>query len=115
MAKNGSGINSIADLKGKKVAMPFNSTTHFHLMVALEQAKVNPADVQVLNMRPPEVGKAKANDYDAAESNGFSHAAERSRERALLRLKMALQFLSSGRREVLPVLWQRKLRLSLAW
>jgi taurine transport system substrate-binding protein len=58
VAKNGSGIDSIADLKGKKVAMPFNSTTHFHLMVALEQAKINPADVQILNMRPPEVRAA---------------------------------------------------------
>jgi predicted ABC-type transport system involved in lysophospholipase L1 biosynthesis ATPase subunit len=38
--------------------MPFNSTTHFHTMVALEQAKVNPADVQILNMRPPEVRAA---------------------------------------------------------
>ncbi|MDQ6621050.1 MAG: PhnD/SsuA/transferrin family substrate-binding protein, partial [Pseudomonadota bacterium] len=28
VAKNGSGINSVADLKGKKIAMPFNSTTH---------------------------------------------------------------------------------------
>ena len=58
VVKNGSGINTVADLKGKKVAMPFNSTTHFHLMVALEQAKVNPADVQILNMRPPEVRAA---------------------------------------------------------
>ena len=60
VAKNGSGINSVADLKGKKIAMPFNSTTHFHTMVALEQAKVNPADVQILNMRPPEVRAAWA-------------------------------------------------------
>src|SRR4030095_2978445 len=53
VVKNGSGINTVADLKGKKIAVPFNSTTHFHTMVALEQAKVNPADVQILNMRPP--------------------------------------------------------------
>jgi taurine transport system substrate-binding protein len=58
VVKNGSGINSVADLKGKKIAVPFNSTTHFHTMVALEQAKVNPADVQILNMRPPEVRAA---------------------------------------------------------
>src|SRR5205814_5638487 len=60
VAKNGSGINTVADLKGKKIAMPFNSTTHFHTMVALEQAKVNPADVQIRNMRPPEVRAAWA-------------------------------------------------------
>ncbi len=58
VAKNGSGINTLADLKGKKIAMPFNSTTHFHTMVALDQAKINPADVQILNMRPPEVRAA---------------------------------------------------------
>jgi taurine transport system substrate-binding protein len=58
VAKNGSGINSVKDLKGKKIAMPFNSTTHFHTMVALQQAGVNPADVQILNMRPPEVRAA---------------------------------------------------------
>ena len=58
VVKKNSGIKTIADLKGKKIAMPFNSTTHFHMMVALEQAKINPADVQILNMRPPEVRAA---------------------------------------------------------
>ena len=33
------GINSVADLKGKKIAMPFVSTTHFQLMVALQQGR----------------------------------------------------------------------------
>jgi taurine transport system substrate-binding protein len=58
VVKKDANINSLADLKGKKMAMPFNSTTHFHTMVVLEQAKVNPADVQILNMRPPEVRAA---------------------------------------------------------
>ncbi|MGH6610161.1 MAG: taurine ABC transporter substrate-binding protein [Burkholderiaceae bacterium] len=66
VVKKNSGIKSIADLKGKKIAMPFNSTTHFHTMVALEQAKVNPAEVQILNMRPPEVRAAwQRGDIDA--------------------------------------------------
>jgi taurine transport system substrate-binding protein len=66
VVKKNSGIKSVADLKGKKIAMPFNSTTHFHTMVALEQAKVNPADVQILNMRPPEVRAAwQRGDIDA--------------------------------------------------
>jgi taurine transport system substrate-binding protein len=58
VVKNGSGINTVADLKGKKIAVPFNSTTHFHTIVALEQAHVNPADVQILHLRPPEVRAA---------------------------------------------------------
>jgi len=66
VVKKTSGIKTVADLKGKKIAMPFNSTTHFHTMVALEQAKVNPADVQILNMRPPEVRAAwQRGDIDA--------------------------------------------------
>ncbi len=66
VVKNNSGIKTLADLKGKKIAMPFNSTTHFHMMVALEQAKINPADVQILNMRPPEIRAAwQRGDIDA--------------------------------------------------
>jgi taurine transport system substrate-binding protein len=60
VAKNGSGINTVADLKGKKIAVPFNSTTHFHTMVALEQAKVNPADVQILNSVHPKCAPRRA-------------------------------------------------------
>jgi taurine transport system substrate-binding protein len=58
VVKNNSGNNSVADLKGKKIATPFNSTSHYDTIIALEQAKVNPADVQILNMRPPEVRAA---------------------------------------------------------
>src|SRR4029450_4362996 len=43
---------------GKKIAMPFNSPPHLHTRGALDQAKINPADVQILNMRPPEVRAA---------------------------------------------------------
>lgn len=66
VARKGSGITKIADLKGKRVALPFNSTTHFHIMVALDQAKINPAEVKILNMRPPEVRAAwQRGDIDA--------------------------------------------------
>jgi taurine transport system substrate-binding protein len=58
VVKNDSGIKTVADLKGKTIAVPFNSTTHFHTMVALEQAHVNPSDVKILNLRPPEVRAA---------------------------------------------------------
>lgn len=53
-----SGITSIAGLKGKKVATPFVSTSHYQLMFALAKAGVNPKDVQILNMRPPEIAAA---------------------------------------------------------
>jgi taurine transport system substrate-binding protein len=66
IARNGSGINKVEDLKGKKVGVPFVSTTHFHLLFALELAKVSPKDVQILNMRPPEIAAAwERGDIDA--------------------------------------------------
>lgn len=66
VARNGSHITSIADLKGKRVGVPFVSTTHYHLLVALEQAKINPKDVKIMNMRPPEVAAAwERGDIDA--------------------------------------------------
>src|SRR6185295_1366240 len=58
VARNGSNINSVADLKGKKVGVPFVSTTHFHLLYALELAGLKGSDVQILNMRPPEIAAA---------------------------------------------------------
>src|SRR6201993_4761697 len=58
IARNGSGVNTIADLKGKKVGTPFVSTSHFQLLYAMQQAGLKPGDVQVLNMRPPEIAAA---------------------------------------------------------
>lgn len=58
VARNGSGINRLEDLKGKRLATPFASTGHFHAMVAVELAKLKAADVRFLNMRPPEIAAA---------------------------------------------------------
>ncbi|MEY3982391.1 MAG: taurine transporter, periplasmic binding protein [Pseudomonadota bacterium] len=66
VARKGSGVKTVADLKGKKIGVPFTSTTHFHTLVALEAAKVNPNDVRILNMRPPEIAAAwERGDIDA--------------------------------------------------
>jgi len=58
VARNGSGVNSIADLKGKKIATPFVSTSHFQLLYALNKAGLKATDAQILNMRPPEIAAA---------------------------------------------------------
>ncbi|AHG62567.1 taurine ABC transporter substrate-binding protein [Advenella mimigardefordensis] len=66
VARKEAGIASVADLKGKKIALPFASTTHFHLLVALENAGIQPNEVQILNLRPPEVLAAwQRGDIDA--------------------------------------------------
>ena len=66
IARNGSGVNSIKDLKGKKVATPFVSTAHYQLMAAMKLEGVDPKGVNVMNMRPPEIAAAwERGDIDA--------------------------------------------------
>ena len=67
VARNGSGIESWKDLKGKKVATPFVSTAHYQLLVGLKLEGVDPKDVNVLNLRPQEIAAAwERGDIDAA-------------------------------------------------
>jgi len=67
VARNASGINSVKDLKGKKVATPFVSTAHYQLMADIKSEGVDPKSVTVMNMRPPEIAAAwERGDIDAA-------------------------------------------------
>ena len=67
IARNGSGVNSVKDLKGKRVATPFVSTAHYQLMVDMKLEGVDAKGVQVMNMRPPEIAAAwERGDIDAA-------------------------------------------------
>ncbi len=67
IARNGSNITSMKDLKGKKVATPFVSTSHYQLMVGMKLEGVDPKTVNVMNMRPPEIAAAwERGDIDAA-------------------------------------------------
>ena len=67
IARNGSGIDKVTDLKGKKVGVPFVSTSHFHLLFALEHFGVPASEVDILNMQPPQLAAAwERGDIDAA-------------------------------------------------
>ncbi len=68
VAREGSGIEKPEDLKGKKVGVPFVSTSHFHLLVGLEKVwKIDPREVDILNMKPPQIVAAwQRGDIDAA-------------------------------------------------
>lgn len=55
VARKGRGITKVADLVGKKVAAPFGSTTHYHLLVALRVFNVDPKKVTILDMQPPDM------------------------------------------------------------
>lgn len=67
VARNGSGASSVAQLKGKRLGVPFVSTSHFHALLALKEAGLSSNDVKVLNMRPAEIASAwERGDIDAA-------------------------------------------------
>jgi len=55
VVKADSGINRAEDLVGKKVAVPFGSTTHYHLLKYLELEKVDARRVQIIDMQPPDM------------------------------------------------------------
>jgi len=65
--KNKAGINKLADLRGKKVAVPFGSTTHYSLLSALKLEGVSASEVTILDLQPPEIFAAwTRGDIDAA-------------------------------------------------
>jgi taurine transport system substrate-binding protein len=67
VVRNGSGVNEVKDLVGKKVATPFVSTSHYSLLFVLNNAKVDPTKVNILNLQPPEIAAAFARgDIDGA-------------------------------------------------
>lgn len=67
VVRNGSHINKPQDLIGKKVAVPFVSTTHYSLLSALKHWKVDPTKVDIINLRPSEIAAAwQRGDIDAA-------------------------------------------------
>lgn len=69
VVRDGSGID-IADpktLKGKKIGVPFVSTTHFHMMFAMELWGLSTQDVTLLNMQPNQIVAAwERGDIDGA-------------------------------------------------
>ena len=67
VVRDGSGIVAPQDLKGKKLGVPFVSTTHFHTLFALEQFGIAPSELTILNLPPNGIVAAwLRGDIDAA-------------------------------------------------
>lgn len=67
VVKNDAGINSIADLKGKKIATTFSSTSHFSLLNALKLNGISESEVTLLDMQMPDIYAAwERGDIDGA-------------------------------------------------
>jgi taurine transport system substrate-binding protein len=69
VARNGTNINSISGLRGKRVATPFASTAHYSLLAALAQNGLSATDVQLVDLQPQAILAAwDRGDIDAAYS-----------------------------------------------
>ncbi|MDJ0706257.1 MAG: ABC transporter substrate-binding protein [Leptolyngbyaceae cyanobacterium MO_188.B28] len=53
--KTDSGIVRFEDLKGKKIAVPFGSTTHFSLLSSLKQNGIEPGQLEIIDMAPDQI------------------------------------------------------------
>jgi taurine transport system substrate-binding protein len=61
------GINGLADLKGKKIGCPFNTSVHFAALAALKTVGLTAKDVTLVNLRPDTVVAAwQRKEIDAA-------------------------------------------------
>lgn len=66
VARDEMGITQVAELKGKKIATPFSSTSHFSLLKALEEAGIE-KEVTLLDMQTADiVASWERGDIDAA-------------------------------------------------
>ncbi|EXU76512.1 taurine ABC transporter substrate-binding protein [Erwinia papayae] len=61
------GINTPQDLIGKRIAVPFISTTHYSLLAALKHWGIAPDRLQIINLQPPAIVAAwQRGDIDGA-------------------------------------------------
>ena len=58
VVKNNANVNSVSQLKGKKIAVPFASTSHYSLLNALKQAGLKESDVKLLDLEPNDIHAA---------------------------------------------------------
>ncbi|MEV8512208.1 ABC transporter substrate-binding protein [Dactylosporangium sp. NPDC051484] len=67
VARNGTNINSVADLRGRKVGTPFASTAHYSLLAALDKAGVKESELTIVDLEPQDIQAAwTRGDLDAA-------------------------------------------------
>ncbi|MEV5319372.1 ABC transporter substrate-binding protein [Streptomyces sp. NPDC052687] len=66
VVRKATGITDVAGLKGRKIATPFASTSHYSLLAALEKAGLRPSDVQLIDLQPqPILAAWQRGDIDA--------------------------------------------------
>jgi len=67
VARKDSGVLDVAGLKGRTVATPFASTSHYSLLAALETAGLKTSDAELIDLQPQAILAAwQRGDIDAA-------------------------------------------------
>jgi sulfonate transport system substrate-binding protein len=55
VAKRSAGIQTVTDLRGKKIATQLNSSAHFYAVKTIRAAGLSESDITAVGMRPPEM------------------------------------------------------------
>ncbi len=58
VVQNSANIRKLADLKGRRIGLPFNTSVHFAALAALKTAGLGVGDVQLINMRADTIASA---------------------------------------------------------
>src|ERR1035437_9933153 len=58
VVQNSANIKKLADLKGKRVGLPFNTSVHFAALAALKTVGLGVNDVRLINMRADTIASA---------------------------------------------------------
>ena len=58
IVKPDAGIASVADLEGKRIGCPFNTTVHFALLAGMKSAGLGPGDATLINLNPDAIAPA---------------------------------------------------------
>lgn len=67
VVRNSANIKTLADLKGKRVGLPFNTSVHFAALAAMKTAGLGVNDVNLINMRADTIVSAwQRNELDAS-------------------------------------------------
>ncbi|WP_028927254.1 ABC transporter substrate-binding protein [Pseudonocardia acaciae] len=67
VARRASGVSSVEQLRGRRVATPFASTAHYSLLAALAKARLSASDVRLVDLQPQAIIAAwERGDIDAA-------------------------------------------------
>ena len=67
VARKATGVSAIEGLKGKRIATPFASTSHYSLLAALDHAGLKESDVKLVDLQPQDILAAwQRGDIDAA-------------------------------------------------